>query len=483
MRFKSPWIEKKRKFQYNLVEEKRKELPMTKVVPISITISIEKGEGEKIEAELSSDTFPQDLAQLGQQMIELAGTKALSALDEQLRKEEYREGKVLRTEQRTYRFAHLSLSCKRRSYRMPDGSVCTPLDALMGFERYQRRSWEVMEQSCALASDVSYRKAAHLQSFISHNKTSPATICRDIRAVGERIQAQERAFQAEEAGQIKARVLYCESDGIWIALQHNKKKKSEIRVAITYTGKQWVSKGRKKLVNKQITAAMGIKSQKWEEMLRERTWCHYDLRTTKLVYVGGDGAEWVGRSFDLIGAMDKIRVLDRFHVKRAVSRAFGEVLDTRQVMAQIYKQGFESVEAQLMEATAKGDKTRVKDRLACMQYLRGHKEEIIPAPSMGSIESTIGKFVAQRMKTRGVSWSEKGAAAMLAVLMHKEELYEHSFPYAKPEVKKSEKRKRTKRENESVHQASFAILKTGKITTPYAKLFKNLNNANLPPSS
>ncbi len=56
---------------------------MTKVVPISITISIEKGEGEKIEAELSSDTFPQDLAQLGQQMIELAGTKALSAFDDQ----------------------------------------------------------------------------------------------------------------------------------------------------------------------------------------------------------------------------------------------------------------------------------------------------------------------------------------------------------------------------------------------------------------
>ena len=120
---------------------------MTKVVPISITISIEKGEGEKIEAELSSDTFPQDLAQLGQQMIELAGTKALSALDEQLRKEEYREGKVLRTEQRAYRFPHLSLSCKRRSYRMPDGSVRTPLDALMGFERYQRRSWEVMNKA------------------------------------------------------------------------------------------------------------------------------------------------------------------------------------------------------------------------------------------------------------------------------------------------------------------------------------------------
>ena len=69
MRFKSPWIEKKRKFQYNLVEEKRQELPMTKVVHISITISIEKGEAEKIEAELSSDTFPQDLAPMGQQMI------------------------------------------------------------------------------------------------------------------------------------------------------------------------------------------------------------------------------------------------------------------------------------------------------------------------------------------------------------------------------------------------------------------------------
>ncbi len=63
--------------------------------------------------------------------------------------------------------------------------------------------------------------------------------------------------------------------------------------------------------------------------------------------------------------------------------------------------------------------------------------------------------------------------------MHKEELYQHSFPYAKA-VKSEEAKTPKKRRNESA-KASFTILKTGKITTPYAKLFKNLNNANLPP--
>lgn len=100
---------------------------------------------------------------------------------------------------------------------------------------------------------------------------------------------------------------------------------------------------------------------------------------------------------------------------------------------------------------------------------------------MGAVESNVGKLIAQRMKTRGVSWSLAGAKGMPLLILHKEELYEKSFRFEalKTEKKKQIIRKRKKDES-TVPKASFTILKTGKISTSYASLFKAIIHDDLP---
>ena len=236
--------------------------------------------------------------------------------------------------------------------------------------------------------------------------------------------------------------------------------------------------------NKICLTGIGVPSGEWQARIRERLYANYDLESSKAMIVGGDGGAWVSHSFDLVGIKQTLRVLDAFHVKQAIHTAFGDVLETKQVIKQIYQQGFEAVEKTLLETVVGGTQASVKAKLNCLQYMRNHADEIVPAVSLGAIESNVGKLVAQRMKTRGVSWSLPGAKAMLAILFHQNELFEHTFHYQKA---KSDQLKRPKRRKHidtgSIHSASFPVLKSGKISSPYASLFKAIINENLSLSS
>jgi len=453
---------------------------MTKTVKLSITVQADDGEEKRLDVKTHPESLSQDITELTHALTQLVGTETLNAIERHLKANEYAQGKVIRTSERTYHYPGFSLTCRRRSYKMPDGTEHTPLDKILGFEKYQRRSWELKEQTCALASDLNYRSAAHIQSYMSQKSVSASTVCRDVQELGCRIAEQELAFLAEEPGKIKAPVLYCESDGILIPLQHSNKKKAEVRVAITYTGKKHISQSRKKLENKLILASVGLNSPQWQSVIRERLCATYDIDHTQCAYIAGDGASWVNHSFDLIGNMPMIKILDPYHVKKAVRQAFADVTDINDLLSRLYKHGFDTVEAELCDITANGDEKRVKARLDCLQYLRNHKDEIIQDPSMGSIESNVGKLIAQRMKTRGVSWCEKGAKGMVALLRYKQELYEHSFPYKNISTQKSADKRKQKGDEGSVHKASFPVLKSGKISAPYAKLFKSICYGDLP---
>ncbi|MGB4595310.1 MAG: UPF0236 family protein [Anaerolineaceae bacterium] len=457
---------------------------MTITVRLSINVEVEKGEGKKIEAEVRPEHFEEDIRQLRQTFTELTGREVLAGYEAQLKQGEYRKCPSIRTEERTYQFQAFSLCYRRRSYRMPDGRECTPLDGLLGFEKYQRRSWKANEQISAIASSLSYRKTSQINTYISKGTVSASTVCRSMRLVGKRIEEQEAQFEANEPGKIKASILFGEADGIWIPLQKADKRSIEARMAIAYTDKQYISEDRRRLVNKICLTGIGITSEEWQVMIREKLYAHYDLEAAKAMIIGGDGSAWVSHSFDLVGIKQTQRVLDLFHVKQSIHRAFGGVLDTKQVIEQLYKHGFEAVEKTLLLATVGGTPASVEAQLECLQYLRNHKDEIVPALSLGAIESNVGKHIAQRMKTRGVSWSLAGAKAMLAILGHQNKLFEHSFAYQKAKSDQPKKSKRRKHVDAgSVHSASFPVLKTGKISAPYAPLFKAIINENLSLSS
>jgi hypothetical protein len=457
---------------------------MTITVKLSIHVELENGEGKSVQSQIKADSFEKDLKQLCQQVIEVTGQQVLAGYEAELKAGQCQGGVSIRTEARRYQFQGFSLEYRRRSYRMPDGSVMTPLDELLGFEKYQRRSWKAKEQICALAASISYRKAMQINAYINQNKVSASTICRVVREVGHRIGAQEAQFEAEKAGKVKAPVLCCEADGVWISLQKAEKRKAEIRVAIAYTGKKYISKDRKKLLNKVWLTGLEVSSQEWQRRIREKLDANFDLQNSQRILIGGDGSEWVGSSFDLVGIKQERRVLDPFHVKRAIRLAFGNVLDTKKVIALLYDQGFDAVEKILLEATVGATKAEVKARLNCLQYLRNHAKEIIPNTSLGAIESNVDKLIAQRMKTRGVSWSVAGAKAMLSLLAHQEELYENSFHYqTRQKQALGYQKKRIKTNEATVHTASFPVLRSGKMSAPYAKLFKTIINDDLPLSS
>jgi len=84
-----------------------------------------------------------------------------------------------------------------------------------------------------------------------------------VKEVGNRINVQDVAYEADEPGTVQSQVLFGESDGVWIPLQGEKEKKVEIRSAVMYTGKKAINGGRKKLQNKRTFTAIGLTSAEW----------------------------------------------------------------------------------------------------------------------------------------------------------------------------------------------------------------------------
>lgn len=453
---------------------------MTVSVKQSITFNTENGEGKTIQRQIRSDYFEDDLTAFFQELKVEAAKQIFSEFENKVK-----TGISVRTEKRRYQFQEFSIEYRRRTIRMPDGTERKPLDELLGFEKYQRQSSKAIQQVGAIVSDLSYRKTAEIISYMTKRATSASTIGRQVWRLGKWLEEGQMRFEASEPGKIAAPQLFGEADGIWVPLQKaGKKKRVEIRVAIAYTGKKYISKNRRRLLNKTCLTATAVQSQPWQVMIREQLYARYKLEDTRHLYVGGDGAKWVGSTFDFLGIKKVSRILDPYHVKKAITSAFGDSIDSKALIKQLYDEGFDSIEKTLLDATVGATTAQVKKRLECLNYLRNNAAFIIRGPSMGAIESNVGKLIAQRMKTRGVSWSLAGAKGMPLLVLHKEELYEKSFRFEalKTEKKKQIIRKRKKDES-TVPKASFTILKTGKTSTPYASLFKAIIHDDLPLSS
>ncbi len=469
---------------------------MTRTVSISITVEIAGRSKDVIHEEIHPDQIGENLKKVTDQVFRSAGTGVITYLDEYIRDHEAKGLKVLGTESRDFTTIAGKLSYTRRIYRSKEGKRIKPVDELLGLERYARRDKHLQEMNCALAGRSNYRESAAISTMITQKYISPASISRDVKRVGLRLAESDKSFYTEEKGTVRANVLYGESDGIFVRLQKDKegKKAAEIRAAITYSGKKWLSGTRKKLLNKMTLTAMDVSSLQWQEMVRNHVFAKYDLSSVYLLAVGGDGGSWVGSTFNLCGVRHIERVLDPFHIKRALRTAFSNALDLPPVYDALFHQGFSAVADTLRPLTKKGNPSIRSARLNCLRYLENHQDEILPLSerslpfdrlcSLGCMESNIGKAIALRMKTRGCSWSRSGAQAMSAILCHLPDLIDHSFHYC--DFKKLNDiiisaRRRKLQPLLQVHRASFPILSSGKASAPFYSLFKGIiNGSELP---
>lgn len=459
---------------------------------VSIIIVIKAGKEQRIvENQIAVSELEQGLEKLGQKMTVEVCQTILEVMDDELRHEVAESWQNVGRERRSIVMAQGYVTYARRVYKDEQGNRVKPLDVLLDIKPYERNSLKVQTMGSVLAAQTTYRMAADSLSYLVKTGISASSIQRMVWKIGQQIQAQEKAFEAQEAGKISAPVLYGESDGVWVHLQREKVRKKEVKVAVMYTGKQAIGKDRNKLENKIAMTQLGGTTLAWQEKLRNLADMTYDLDKTRLMVVGGDGNVWVRQSFDLFN-LPQTHLLDRFHVRRALRQSFGQELDISNLCKRLYSQGLASIAGDLLECIRRSRGKKKEKMQKTYQYLENNQDALVDLDkrgfldllfcNLGTIEGNVDKLVVHRMQGHGCSWREDGAESMLAILRHKDELKNHSFKYLPIPAKPTPVSTKWSRKPNPVYQpisGAISLLYGGDQFKPWVQLLKQKLNYGL----
>ncbi len=413
-------------------------------VQVIITVVVGQ-ETREIHKDIPEAELESTIKDLGQEVGQAIFSLALQILDDRMQKTIPRTWKNIGRVPRKVTFENGYTLYRRRVYRDEHGRIWKPLDLLLGVEAYARNSRRVQEMGCLLASRSSYRNASEMLSYLLKTVISPSSLQRIVKRFGAYISVCEADWrQGEQAGKIKAPILYAESDGVWLHLQQANRRRAEVKVGLLYSGKKRISSNRFCCENKVVMTQLGGSNETWQIKLRELADRHFDLNHTRCLVIGGDGAYWVKHSFDLLN-LPQVPLLDRFHVARAVHAAFSKLTDSQALLDALFSQPFDTVKPQILELInrSKGKQTLLLKRT--LDYLENNQHALLDLAlrlppnlhfaSLGCAEANVDKLVRQRMRGRGFSWSLDGAQAMLAVLRHKDSLSRIVFHNRIPDSK------------------------------------------------
>ena len=401
---------------------------------VQTIITIKLGEeSREVEQSIAIEELEGGLANLNQSMQVSLGGMIFEMLDARIHQQRPKTWHSLGTAKRSLLTECGEIHFRRHIYWDEGGRRLTPLDLLLDIAAYARNSKKLEAMGACLAAESSYRKAAQLLSYAIKQELSPSTLYRMVQRVGKKAQKWEAEEQG--CGNITAPILYCEADGVYIHLQREAQKKAEVKVGVFYTGKTAIAQKRYRCEQKVATCQLGISTRDWQIHLRELAFRHYNFDTVKMAVVGGDGANWVQNSFDLLG-LPTVHLLDRFHVLRSLKRGYASVLNTSELSKTLFTKGFEAIASQLEAGLAKVGTDLRKRQTETYTYLSAHQDSLLNLDqrglafsfsSLGVMEGNVDKLVRQRMRGRGLSWSLSGAQCMLAVLRHKDLIKSRSF--------------------------------------------------------
>jgi hypothetical protein len=327
-----------------------------------------------------------------------------------------------------YRTRLGSIRVTRRQYQGEDGRYRYLLDEVMGMAKYRHTTVAVEEIACRLAAEMPFRKSAELLSSMTPIDLSHQTIHRLVlTALADSQEEADRATTGfAETGALphsedrKVSRLMIEADGVFLSLQREAARKTEVKLGIAYEGWEKRGKDRYSTVNKTLYADIAGTNEFWAGMtlkLHQR----YDMSRTNYV-VGGDGAPWIKKGSDYFGGQYQ---LCRYHLNRALYLAVGHDRETLRSVHYHCRNGkLEDALVHLREAAkrAQGDKAKGIRRL--IRYitsnasgLKDYRETTGWHDDMlrrtGAIEGNIDKLIARRMKNQGMSWSPQGIRRMV----------------------------------------------------------------------
>lgn len=385
------------------------------------------------------NTLEEVILQIARRLLEAI----LEALDNALVPSKPRGYRIAGFRYRTITCLYGDITFKRRLYvkathKKKRGQGRFLLDEALNLRQGKRLSGRLLKLAVSLATRLPFRQAAEIMAEAGMGQLSHMTIHSEVKRTGLEQKEMQEALRHKlfvsgeepEGEKKKVPVLFIEADGIIIPLQRSKQDRLEVKVGIVYEG--WIEKGKARHL-KNPRVVMGIYEngeQFWEAFTTEIS-KYYEIDEKTIYIVNGDGASWIQKTGKeaLPGAIVQI---DRYHLHRDIRRAYGgeiaqglmEVLGQGQ--AQVFLDTMEALIAAAPNHKNKIARQKVYDycqrysdnlldyRLRLPQQMQGQK-----LYGMGVAETTVDKKIAIRMKKRGMSWSETGATAMVALLMLK----------------------------------------------------------------
>ncbi len=326
------------------------------------------------------------------------------------------------------------LRLRRRLYRDGSGKGRYLLDEAMGLEKRSPLSSGVRELCAILSSYMPFSKTEALLRLVLPSGVSHTTVHRQVGKIADPALASEEKEVAEvyeqgkvpERGERRVSFLFVEGDGVSIALQREKERRTELKVGIAYEGWEKVgSQDRYRL--KEKTAYLGL-------MDGERFWegfslalaKKYDLASIERLVMGGDGAHWVK---DGVGILSGCYQLDRFHLRRELLRALrGDVEVVNTVYQACVRGEVALADSLLAQAQGRASPNDVADIARLRAYILDNATgladyrlwlgdtEATGLRGLGAMEGNVDKLAANRMKKRGMSWTKRGIRRMACLI-------------------------------------------------------------------
>lgn len=377
-------------------------------------------------------SWEDEVHSLSLEIAQELGAMVLGAIDDKLMDEREEGLSVVGKRKLTIMTMFGSLSIERRLYRDGEGNYRFLLDEALGLVSGRRFSPSLSEMALELSSHNPFRFAARVISRFTKEKVSHMTLHNMVSSCGdEKNEEEERhrvaLFEDGELPPSEGREvdrLMVEADGVGIALQREKKRRTEIKFAVAYEG--WEPAGTKKFrtVGKTVHSGLCPGEEFWQDFslaLAKK----YRLSSVRELILGGDGAPWITSGGSLLPI--KCFQLDRFHLARALRTALGPDNDNVRIAYRKACEGdADKVDEILLEAegSSSGEK---KERIGKVRrYLAQNRDGLADwrqvietgedARGMGTIETNGDKLLANRVKKKGMSWTKKGADRMAKVI-------------------------------------------------------------------
>ena len=321
-----------------------------------------------------------------------------------------------------------------------NGENCYLLDKLVGKDPHERMTPDALAKLYEEAATSSYQRSGERISLM--DSVTKQTVKNKLHELVFPQDTQEPA----EKKQVKN--LYIDADEDHVSLQFTEKKgdlesgengykKNGCMAKLVYVyegkGTEAGSAERKKLVGTYYHSGVYEgKTQNgalWEEV-NQYIEKHYEIAEDGHIFINGDGGAWINRSADVLGAKS-VMVLDRFHLQKYMNKATGHMGDS-----------VEDARDELQKAIAQPDRKRVKALFktlldfaeeeatkkkvkTCENYILGNWKRIEAGKEYAaelcgcSAEGHVSHVLSDRLSSRPLGWSKKGADKMSRLRAYK----------------------------------------------------------------